>query len=437
MRNECSGPDVSRRTGRVLGAVLSAAVITACGGSRSLPVTDAGGTGAFAVAWVLQFGTWPTVGRPRVSVDPERRIFVAGDFADAPPTPNESDHARSYLARVSPSGELDYLDVLNATGVQVLSVDSSRVVIGFAGFHPATPMRCTGDDPPTCSHGHGATYAAWISTYSLDGRERSRPNVVDESPGREKVDWVGVASDGTVWGTARAIERARPLHQGRQEHVIQVRPDGSVTYHELPGDTNLWLAALSVRADGHGVLYRHGVSSSRAREHVLVRFGPAGEEIWNRPFPVTTGINELLLDETGEICALGDTRRSSPSAMDGPLILFDADGSPTGAPLRSLRGAARAAAMARDAQGRLYIAGTTDGDVAAPNRGGVDVWVARVRADGVLDAIVQLGDGGNDYVGDLVPDGYGGVYVVGTTDGRLSPEASGAVFVLHVRGGPR
>jgi hypothetical protein len=72
----------------------------------------------------------------------------------------------------------------------------------------------------------------------------------------------------------------------------------------------------------------------------------------------------------------------------------------------------------------IYVSGRTDGNLASPNAGGWDSWVAKYNTNGNLLWIKQFGTGGDDSAHSIATDSKGNVYLTGWTDGDLgSPNA--------------
>jgi hypothetical protein len=75
--------------------------------------------------------------------------------------------------------------------------------------------------------------------------------------------------------------------------------------------------------------------------------------------------------------------------------------------------------------GGVYVGGGTDGSLGAPNSGFADVWLARYDSAGNQTWIDQLGTSGGDVAFAAAPDGAGGTYVGGTTQGNLGGPNAG------------
>lgn len=92
--------------------------------------------------------------------------------------------------------------------------------------------------------------------------------------------------------------------------------------------------------------------------------------------------------------------------------------------------------IAVDADDHLIVAGSTTGALGGQKQGGgQDAFVVKYDQAGVELAALQFGTRGDDVVTDVVVDGAGDVYVLGSTDGRFEGnEAAGGtdVFVAKV-----
>lgn len=76
-------------------------------------------------------------------------------------------------------------------------------------------------------------------------------------------------------------------------------------------------------------------------------------------------------------------------------------------------------ALASNGSGGVFVVGTANGDVGGPNQGIADVWIAHYSALGNRLWILQFGSEMVDRPTAAAPDGFGGVYVAGITEGSL------------------
>jgi hypothetical protein len=88
-------------------------------------------------------------------------------------------------------------------------------------------------------------------------------------------------------------------------------------------------------------------------------------------------------------------------------------------------------AAAPDGVGGTFVAGSTDGSLGGPNSGDFDVFLARYDSAGGQTWIVQFGTTGPDQAFAAAPDGAGGVFLAGNTLGSLGgPTAGGTDLYL-------
>jgi hypothetical protein len=83
-------------------------------------------------------------------------------------------------------------------------------------------------------------------------------------------------------------------------------------------------------------------------------------------------------------------------------------------------------AAAPDGAGGVYASGSTEGSLGGPNAGLDDAWLARRDGAGNPIWIRQVGTSGSDNAAALAPDGAGGLYVCGFTTGSLVGINAGA-----------
>jgi len=83
--------------------------------------------------------------------------------------------------------------------------------------------------------------------------------------------------------------------------------------------------------------------------------------------------------------------------------------------------------VSADGLGNVYITGTTEGSLGAPNAGFYDAFVAKYDATRVLLWIRQLGTAQFDASSDVSADGLGNVYISGYTVGSLGGPNAGSM----------
>ncbi len=81
--------------------------------------------------------------------------------------------------------------------------------------------------------------------------------------------------------------------------------------------------------------------------------------------------------------------------------------------------------VSADPQGNVYIAGQTSGKLGGPTAGGIDAFVSKYHASGVLLWTEQLGTTSDDSSFGVSADSQGNVYITGRTNGSLDGTNAG------------
>jgi hypothetical protein len=157
----------------------------------------------------------------------------------------------------------------------------------------------------------------------------------------------------------------------------------------------------------------------------LARYDSAGNGLWNRQFG-TNGddyADALAADGAGGMFVAGGTwgtlGGSSAGSNDAWLARYDGAGNQTWIRQFGTSYQDEAYAVATDGAGGAFVAGFTGGSLVGANAGSVDAWLARYDGAGNQTWIRQLGTSGPDYAFALIPDGEGGAFVAGSAFGSL------------------
>ena len=190
--------------------------------------------------------------------------------------------------------------------------------------------------------------------------------------------------------------------------------------------------ATGTASDGSGGLYVCGATSGTLggpnagfSDAWLAHYDNAGNQTWIGQFGTTSDdyASSLAPDSTGGVYVSGYTRGSlgGPNAGydDAWLARYDGAGNPYW--IRQLGTISNDYAMsvALDGSGGVYLGGYTFGSFVGPNAGSTDAWLARYDSAGNQSWIRQFGTNGSDEAMACTPDGVGGVYVSGSTNGDL------------------
>lgn len=91
-----------------------------------------------------------------------------------------------------------------------------------------------------------------------------------------------------------------------------------------------------------------------------------------------------------------------------------------------------AKAVAIDAAGNVYVAGETAGAMDGLSAGGADLFLAKFAPTGALLWVRQLGSAGEETVSAVATDAAGAIYAAGSTTGGLDGNVSGGAADLFV-----
>lgn len=211
----------------------------------------------------------------------------------------------------------------------------------------------------------------------------------------------------------------------------------------------------AVTSDGAGGVYAAGhTTGDLAAPNVgisdawLARYDGAGNQLWIRQF-VIDSLNpafhsefatSVAPDGAGGVFVSGWTQSQlggqGPGLNDLFIARYDAAGHPLWVKVFGSAAGDTLRAAAPDGTGGVFVAGSSTGSLGALNAGLGDIWVARYDGAGNQDWIVQFGTAEWNSASGLCPDGAGGLFVAGTTQGDLAGPSAGTTDAWLARLGP-
>jgi hypothetical protein len=202
-------------------------------------------------------------------------------------------------------------------------------------------------------------------------------------------------------------------------------------------------------ADGLGGTLLAGMTSGNiagtnagGSDIFVTRYDAQGIRIWARQFGTIEDewVKGSATDDAGGLFVGGATLGDLVGTNAGKIDAFVARYDGAGTRLWILRfGTAEdesITAVAPDGSGGAYVTGGTGGDLAGPNLGVRDVFLARYSSGGARMWIRQFGTPVGDEAFGLSSDGAGGVFVVGRTVGNMgaSHAGGGDAFITRIDG---
>jgi hypothetical protein len=191
-------------------------------------------------------------------------------------------------------------------------------------------------------------------------------------------------------------------------------------------------------ADSIGNVYVSGFTTGSlaaplagAGDIFLRKYNATGNAVWTQQYGTTaseisTGVS---VDLSGNAYVTGWTRGAlggvSAGQDDAFLIKYDPLGNHIWTRQMGTSGVDQSNAVSADRLGNIYIAGTTDGNLAGTSAGGNDAFVAKYDANGDVLWTRQLGTSGGEFGYGISADGLGNVYLAGATTGSLMGTSAG------------
>ncbi len=208
----------------------------------------------------------------------------------------------------------------------------------------------------------------------------------------------------------------------------------------LEGQDGAW--GIHLAADGRGSIYLAGGTSAPVQggtfltdpfETWLAKISASGEELWRRRIGKQQFENYTLgavaADWAGNVCFLGATERiPAANGSSGQKNALAVKFSPDGTELwRQEIGTAMnevGTGLGMDGEGNIYLAGFTNGEMAAGGGGpqgfASDGWLMKLAPDGTERWRKQIGTDKHDTADSLAVDGLGNIYLLGSTHGEMA-----------------
>ncbi len=230
------------------------------------------------------------------------------------------------------------------------------------------------------------------------------------------------------WSILRAcnnwvlIPRSRPVPHPRPTALLRLIPErteGARFSNPDRKPMHAWLLLIPLTL---------GPAQPQAPSSWIKQLGTPGTDLARCSAP----------DGSGGLLVGGETAGALSGPSNGAADAWIARYTETGAPLwvRQIGTSAdeEAWCIASDGAGGCFVGGETQGSLGAANLGKDDCWLGRFNASGAQLWMRQFGTSGGERVQDAVPDGNGGVFLSGTTEGALAAAnvGSGDNWVAHV-----
>ncbi|MBK8175318.1 MAG: SBBP repeat-containing protein [Rhodospirillales bacterium] len=225
-------------------------------------------------------------------------------------------------------------------------------------------------------------------------------------------------ADDPIW--VKQISSGPVIYKGLNVYAEAVATDA---------DGNIVVAG---RTDGSVIGYNKGELDAW-----VAKFDANGQELWKHQ-PGTAGNDDaraVATDVSGNVYVAGYTPSSLYPGADPWVIKFDADGHYLWKRQPGTSENDFAAGIATDSAGNVVVVGYTEGALGGAKKGGQydsDAWVIKYDTDGHLLWKRQPGTAQPDQASGVAIDADGSIYVAGSTQGALGGSQKGAsdIFVI-------
>jgi uncharacterized delta-60 repeat protein len=241
-----------------------------------------------------------------------------------------------------------------------------------------------------------------------------------------------IGADGAIYiagFTSSTNFAGQTISNGDDAFITRYNPDGTRAWTQLMGGayTNHLPVYMITGADG--AIYLAGTTAnSGAGDAVLTRFNPDGTKAWTQLLG-GSGWDEakcLTVGADGAIYMAGYTKsnldgQTNIGSADVFLTRYNPDGTKSWTKLLGGTGGECAYSLATGADGAIYMAGTTDSNLAGQtNSGGNDAFITRYNPDGTQVWTKLLGGPSDEWNRSLTIGADGAIYMAGSTRGNLN-----------------
>ncbi len=420
-----------------LGLTCTTASDQTCGACAPGYLRLASGT-ICSLPWERQFGTSDYDYAYGVAVDGSGNVYVAGFTRSTLPGSTSAGSDDAFVRKYAPDGILLWTRQFGTSRpdyARAVAVDGSGnvYVAGYTGGTLPGSTSAGSDDAFVRKYAADGT-ALWTRQFGISGYDHAQAVAVDGSGNAYVAGFTNdVGSTSTWWNDA---------------FVHKLDPDGnSLWTHQFGAVAEAFSVAVNASGDAYVAGYTRGAltgSPSAGGQDAFVRKLDAdGNALWTRQFGTSSSdiARGVAVDASGNVYVAGETFGALEGSNAGSNDTFVRKLSTTGTALWTRQfgtsGSEFANAVAVDASGNVFIAGQTSFTLGGMSLTTYEVFVRILDGTGVTVWTDQRGTTDTDYALSVAPDGSGGAFVAGYTDGTWPGQTSaGSSDALLARFGP-
>jgi hypothetical protein len=378
------------------------------------------------VLWTRQFGTLAYDDASAVATDADGRVVVVGATVGSLGGLSEGGldvHLIVFGSIGQPiwgeqfgSASADYVEATATDG-------ANNIVIGGATAGDVEGVNAGGLDALVRKYGPTSVHR-WTRQFGSDTND--------------SVAGVGADAAGNVYAVGRTMGDLAGTNAGDFDAFVRkLSPEGDHLWtRQLGTDLNDFVRDGAVSVDGSVFIAGStggawGGPNLGEIDALVVKLDSTGAPVWTRQFgtPGSDAVYGVAIGAGGEVILVGgttgDLAAAGSGASDAFVRAYDADGNHSWTVQFGTTGTDIARAVALDASGNVFVAGTTQGSLVGSHAGLVDVFVMKLTGDGDELWARQFGTGSDDYAMEIATDSLGRAFVVGYTEGAIVADNAG------------
>ena len=250
---------------------------------------------------------------------------------------------------------------------------------------------------------------------------------------------VAANANGKVYVVGHTNGSLQGANKGARDAYIRKYGSGGKILWTKQFGTNNNDYAYDVTVDVNGNVYIAGHTGGSLRgtnkglnDAYIRKYGSGGKALWTRQFGTSDYENlwSITTDIDGNVYVAGYTGGSlwgtNKGANDVYIRKYDTNGKVLLTRQFGTSDNDTAYGITVDANGNIYVAGNTWGNLQGTNKGARDAYIRKYNADGNIAWTKQFGTNAFDNVWDKAIDANGNIYVAGNTLGSLKGTNKGA-----------
>ncbi|HTF90905.1 MAG TPA: hypothetical protein VK843_20975 [Planctomycetota bacterium] len=272
----------------------------------------------------------------------------------------------------------------------------------------------------------------WLRQLWTDGNDYLETSTLGPAGGV----YVAGSTNGSLGGPHAGVYDAWVARYDSAGNRLWIRQSGTASEDFLTASAPDGQGGLYVGGRTKGSL---GGPSAGDFDAWLAHYDSAGNQTWMRQFGSSQWdeLRSAASDGLGGAYVAGTTKGNlaGPNAgsFDAWLAHYDSLGNQIWIRQFGTNAYDEVRGAMSDGPNSVYMTGYTSGNLAAPHAGNGDVWLARYDGTGNQVWVRQIGSTGVDAGRPIVSDGWGGIFVGGETRGSLAAPFAGVIDVWLAR----